>query len=73
MGQASVGQRPLLSRERSSCEGQVGRAGSVGRLEQINLFEDCLDSPTGPSSEKRRTKNMTDGGLSMAIPHVTFT
>lgn len=73
-GQASVGQRPLLSQERSSCEGQVGRAGSVGRPEQINLFEGCLGSPTGPSSEKkRRPENVTDGGFSMAMSPVTFT
>ena len=52
MGQASVGQRPLLSQERSSCEGRVGRAGSVVQPEQINSFEDCLDSPTGPLSER---------------------
>lgn len=48
MGQASLGQRPLLSQERNSCEGQVGRAGSAVWPEQINLSEDCLDSPTGP-------------------------
>lgn len=60
-GQASVGQRPLLSQERSSYEGQVGRAGSVGRPEQINLFEGCLGSPTGPPSEKkRRPENVTN-------------
>jgi hypothetical protein len=63
MGQASVGQRPLLNQERSSCEGQVGRAGSVGRPEQINLFVDCLGSPIGPSSKRKgeqRTWPMVD-------------
>lgn len=53
MGQASVGQRPLLSQERSSCAGQAGRAGSAVRPEQINLSEGCLESPTGPSSERK--------------------
>lgn len=48
MGQASLGQRPLLSRERSSCGERVGRAGSAEWPEQINLSEDCLDSPIGP-------------------------
>lgn len=52
MGQASLGQRPLLSQGRKSCEGQVGRADSAVWPEQINSFEDCLDSPSGPSSGK---------------------
>lgn len=56
MGQASVGQRPLLSLERSSCAGQVGRAGSVVRLEQINLSEGCPECPTGPSSERKEER-----------------
>ena len=47
MGQASLGQRPLLSQERNSCEGRVGKAGSAVWPEQINSFEDCLDSPIG--------------------------
>lgn len=53
MGRVSVGQRPLLNQERSSWEGKVGRAGSVGRPVQINLFEDCLDFPTGPSPKRK--------------------
>lgn len=48
MGQASSGQRPLLSQERNFCEGRVGRAGSAGQPEQINSSEGCLDSPIGP-------------------------
>lgn len=56
MGQASVGQRPLLSLERSSCAEQVGRAGSVVRPEQINLSEGCPESPTGPSSERKEER-----------------
>lgn len=52
MGQASLGQRPLLSQGMMSCEGRVGKADSAVRPEQINSFEDCLDSPSGPSSGK---------------------
>lgn len=56
MGQASVGQRPLLSQERSSCAGQAGRAGSAVRPEQTNLSEGFLESPTGPSSERKEER-----------------
>lgn len=52
MGQASLGQRPLLSQEKKSCEGKVGRAGSAVWPEQINSFEDCLDFPICPLSGK---------------------
>lgn len=72
MGQASVGQRPLLSQERSSCVGQVGREGSAVQPEQINLFEGCLESPTGPSS-KRKEENMTEDGFCLAVSLATFT
>ena len=72
MDQASVGQRPLLSQERSSCEGQVGRAGSAVWPEQINSFEDCLGSPIGPLSVKpKRTEKMTDNELFLAVSLVT--
>ena len=68
MGQASLGQRPLLSQERNSCEGRVGRAGSVVWPEQINSFEDCLGSPIGPLSVKpKRTEKMTDDELSFLL------
>lgn len=56
MGQASLGQRPLLNQERNSCAGQVGRAGSVVWQEQINSSEDCLDSPIGPLSGKSKNR-----------------
>lgn len=50
MGQVSVDQRPLLNREMNSCEEWVDREYSVVELEQIGLFEGCLDSPIVPSS-----------------------
>lgn len=43
-------QRPLLNREMNSCEEWVDREYSVVELEQIGLFEGCLDSPIVPSS-----------------------
>lgn len=68
MGQASLGQRPLLSQERNSCEGRVGRADSVVWPEQINSSEDCLGSPIGPLSVKpKRTEKMTDDKLFLAV------
>lgn len=54
MGQASLGRRPLLSQERKSCEERVDPAGSAVWPEQINSFEDCLDSPSGPLSGKQK-------------------
>ena len=72
MGQASLGQRPLLSQERNSCEGRVGRAGSVVWPEQINSFEDCLASPIAPLAVKpNRTEKMTDNELFLAVSLVT--
>lgn len=74
MGQASLGQRPLLSQERSSCAGRAGRAGSAARPGQRGWSEDCLGSPTGPSPERcKRTDDVTDGEffLLFPLPHTT--
>lgn len=72
MGQASLGQRPLLSQERNPCEGQAGRAGSAVWPEQIDSSEDCLGSPIGPLSGKgKRTEKITDKFF-LAISFVTY-